>query len=108
MDLIQIATSSAASTPTTMDYVFTFAPLVILVIVFYFFMLRPQKKRQKQEQEMRNALQVGDEVVTIGGIIGRVVSIKDETILIETGSDRAKIRIQRWAVQSVTPLSIED
>lgn len=108
MLLIQTASSSTAASPSTMDYIFTFAPLVILVVVFYFFMLRPQKKRQKQEQEMRNALQVGDEVVTIGGIIGRVVSIKDETILIETGSDRAKVRIQRWAIQSVTPLSIEE
>ena len=100
--------STVAKSPSPMDYVWTFGPLLFLVVVFYFFMLRPQKKRQKQEQEMRNTLQIGDEVVTIGGIVGRVVSMKDDSLLIETGSDRAKMRIQRWAIQSVTPLNIEE
>ena len=62
-------------------------------------LIRPQKKKEKEIQLMRSKLEVGDEIVTIGGIIGRVVNIKDETIVIETGSDRSKIRITRWAVQ---------
>lgn len=75
--------------------------LVVIVAFFYFFMIRPQKKQEKQANEMRNALQVGDEITTIGGIIGEIVSIKEETITIETSRDRTKIRFLRSAVRSV-------
>lgn len=79
-------------------------PMMISMAVvfgaFYFIMIRPQKKREKQVQEMRSKVEVGDEIVTVGGIIGIVVSVKDDTLVIETGSDRSKIRIQKWAVQS--------
>lgn len=77
-----------------------FAPLVLIFVVFYFLLIRPQKKREKETQDMRNSLQVGDEIVTAGGIIGRVVSIKEDNVVIETGSDRSKVRIKRWAIQS--------
>ena len=73
--------------------------LVVLIAVFYFMLIRPENKRKKKAQEMRDSLKKGDTITTIGGIIGRVVNIKDETIVIETGSDRSKIRITRWAVQ---------
>ena len=73
----------------------------ILFVVMYFFTIRPQKKQEKQINDMRNNLQVGDEITTIGGIIGKIVSIKDETVLIETGHDRTKIRILRTAVKNV-------
>ena len=76
-----------------------FAMIAAMFAILYFFMIRPQKKKEKEIQLMRSNLEVGDEIVTIGGIIGRVVNIKDETIVIETGSDRSKIRITRWAVQ---------
>ena len=75
-------------------------PLVLVFVVFYFMLIRPQKKRDKEVQKMRSSLEVGDEIVTSGGIIGRVVSLKEDTIVIETGSDRSKLRIARWAVQS--------
>ena len=75
-------------------------PLIAVLVVMYFLMIRPQKKKEKKTQEMRNNLQVGDEVTTIGCIIGRVVSLREDTLVIETGSDRSKIRIKRWAVQS--------
>lgn len=75
-------------------------PLILVLVVMYFLMIRPQKKKEKKTQEMRNNLQVGDEVTTLGGIIGRVVSLREDTLVIETGSDRSKIRIKRWAVQS--------
>ena len=71
------------------------------ILVFYFFILRPQKKQERQTNEMRNALQVGDEITTIGGIIGKIVSIKDETVLIETGRDGVRIRILKSAVRCV-------
>lgn len=75
-------------------------PMILIFVVFYFILIRPQKKREKEAQQMRNNLQVGDEVTTMGGIVGRVVSLREDTVVIETGSDRAKIRIKRWAVQS--------
>ena len=75
--------------------------LVVIFVFFYFFLIRPQKKQEKQANEMRNALQVGDEITTIGGIIGEIVSIKEETITIETSRDRTKIRFLRSAVRSV-------
>ncbi len=74
-------------------------PLLLLFVVFYFFMIRPQKKREKEVEKMRSSIEVGDEIVTNGGIIGRVVSIREDTVVIETGSDRSKIRIARWAIQ---------
>ena len=75
--------------------------IVALIAFFYFFMIRPQKKQEKKDAEMRDALAVGDEVTTIGGIIGKVVSIKGETFVLETTKDRTKIRFLRGAIRSV-------
>ena len=72
-----------------------------LIVVFYFFMIRPQRKQEKKDAEMRDSLQVGDEVTTIGGIIGKVVSIKGETFVLETTKDKTKIRFLRGAIRSV-------
>lgn len=80
--------------------IMSFAPFLLIIVVMYFMMIRPQRKREKEVQQMRSSIQVGDEVITAGGIIGRVVSIQDDNIVIETGSDRSKIRIARWAVQA--------
>jgi len=74
--------------------------MVVLVAVMYFLMIRPQKKRQKEEQEMRSSLEIGDEIITIGGIVGKVVTIREEDIVIETGADRTKMKLQRWAVNT--------
>lgn len=74
--------------------------MVALVGVMYFMMIRPQKKRQKEEQEMRSSIEIGDEIITIGGIVGKVVKIREEDIVIETGADRTKMRLQRWAVNT--------
>jgi preprotein translocase subunit YajC len=79
-------------------------PLLLMVgifVVFYFFMIRPQKKQERALNEMRNNLTVGDEITTIGGIIGKVVSIKEETCVIESAHDRTKIRILRTAISRV-------
>ena len=72
-----------------------------LLIVMYFVMIRPQKKQEKEQNNMRNNLAVGDEITTIGGIIGRVVSIKEETCVIETSHERTKIRILKSAISRV-------
>ncbi|MCI5925029.1 MAG: preprotein translocase subunit YajC [Oscillospiraceae bacterium] len=74
-------------------------PFVLLIVVFYFVLIRPQRKRDKETQRMRNSLQVGDEIVTVGGVVGLVVSIKEDTVVLETGGDRSKIRVKRWAIQ---------
>ena len=79
----------------------TIIMIVGLVLVFYFFVIRPQKKQEKQDAEMRESLAVGDEVTTIGGIIGKVVSIKDETFVLETTKDCTKIRFLRGAIRSI-------
>ena len=73
--------------------------LVAMFAIMYFVMIRPQKKRQKEEQEMRNAVEVGDEITTIGGICGKVVIVKEQHLIIETGADRNRMQITRWAVQ---------
>lgn len=81
--------------------IITIVMLVAMVALFYFFMYRPQKKQEKEAKNMRDSLQVGDEVTTIGGIIGKVVSIKEETFLLETGRDKVRIRLLKSAVRSV-------
>ena len=73
--------------------------MVGIFALMYFFTIRPQKKRQKEEQEMRNAVEVGDEITTIGGICGKVVIGKEQHLIIETGADRNRMQITRWAVQ---------
>jgi preprotein translocase subunit YajC len=72
--------------------------LVLMVGVMYLTMIRPQKKRQKEEAAMRDNLQIGDEITTIGGIVGRVVTVKEDSLVIETGADRTKLRIVRTAI----------
>lgn len=81
----------------------TWVMIIYIIVIFgamYFLMIRPQKKKQKEEQKMRENLQVGDEIVTIGGIYGRVISLKEDTIVIESQSDHSKITVARWALQS--------
>ena len=79
-------------------------PMIIMMVALfaamYFFTIRPQKKQQKMEQEIRENTQIGDEITTIGGICGKVVSVKDDSIVIETGSDRVKIKFKKYAIQT--------
>ena len=91
--------------------------LIIMLLVYavfigalYLIFFRPQNKKKKKEAAMRKNAQVGDEITTIGGICGRIVAVKDETdsIVIETGSDRAKLRVKRWAIGSVDTVNEDD
>ena len=75
--------------------------IVVIFVFMYFFMIRPQKKKEKEDQEMRDALAVGDEVTTIGGIIGKVISRKDETFVLETTKNKTRIRFLKGAIRSV-------
>lgn len=79
----------------------TFIPLVLLLVVMYFLLIRPQKKREKQVNEMRNSVRVGDEIITIGGICGKVVKTKDESLVIQVGADKVKFEVMRWSVSKV-------
>ena len=76
----------------------TILPIALMVVIFYFLLIRPEKKRSKKMKEMLDNLQVADEVVTTGGIIGRVLSVKEDTVLIETGSDRTRLRVLKSCI----------
>ena len=100
------AAAAADSTEATQSSGFlgmlpTILMIVAMIAIFYFLLYRPQKKQERETAQMRNSLEVGDEITTIGGIIGEVVSIKGETVTIETGKERSKIRIHRSAVKSI-------
>lgn len=92
--------SGSADGSTKTNPLYTILMMVALFAIMYFVMIRPQKKRQKEEQELRDSIQIGDEITTIGGIMGRIVTVKDDSLVIETGSDRIKMKITRWAVQT--------
>lgn len=81
-------------------------PMLIVIVFFYLILYLPQKRQEKKDAEMRNSIDVGDEVTTIGGVVGRVASIKDDTFVLETTSDRVKIRFRRSAISSVEKLDI--
>ncbi|HHW46467.1 MAG TPA: preprotein translocase subunit YajC [Clostridiales bacterium] len=74
--------------------------LAVLFGAMYLFVIRPQKKKQKAEEKMRNELQIGDEIITVGGVYGRIVSIKEDSLVIESPIDHSKTRIAKWAVQA--------
>ena len=80
----------------------TILPLIALIAIMYFLMIRPQKKRERETTAMRNSLQVGDEIVTIGGLCGKIVKTKDESIVIQAGPDKVKFEMMRWSVSKVT------
>ena len=98
---LEAAATDAAAASGKVNAITTLFMLAAMIAVFYFFMYRPQKKQEKESTDMRNNLKVGDEVTTIGGVIGKIVSIKDETVTIETSNERNKIRILRSAVRNV-------
>ena len=102
---IQFLSSSMDS--TTMSNISMIVMLVIMFAVMYFLLYRPQKKQQKKDAEMRNSLEIGDEVTTIGGIVGRVIALKEDTFVLETGSDRVKIRFTKTAIGAVEKLDMD-
>lgn len=101
MNLTMIMAASASQTQqgSTLGSMLTLIiPIALMILIFYFLIMRPEKKRNKEMQDMLNNIQVADEVITTGGIIGRVISVKEDTVLIETGSDRTKIRIMKSSI----------
>ena len=95
-------------TTTTESYLSLFFTLALMLVLLYFMIYRPQKKQEKKDAAMRAALEIGDQVVTIGGIVGRVVAIKEDTFVLETGSDRVKISFTKNAISSVEKLNMDN
>lgn len=93
------ATTGEAAQGGAGGLLMTALPLILMVAAMYFLIIRPQKKKEKAEKAMRDNLQIGDEIITIGGIYGRVISLKEDTIVIESKSDHSKMTIARWAMQ---------
>ncbi len=84
-----------------MEQLYAFLPYVLLIVVFYFLLIRPQQKREKETQKMRSNVKEGDEILTIGGIYGKILNIKDDVLTIEVGADKVKLKIAKWAVGKV-------
>ena len=83
-------------------YIKSFLPLILILLFLYVFMLRPQKKKEKETKDMRNNIAPGDELVTIGGIVGRVLSVKEDTFVMYAGNDKTKMEFKKWAISEVT------
>ena len=95
-------------TTTTESYISLFFTLALMLVLLYFMIYRPQKKQEKKDAAMRAALEIGDQVTTIGGIVGSVVAIKDDTFVLETGDDSVKIRFIKNAISSVEKLNMDN
>ena len=94
-------------TTTTESYISLFFTLALMLGLLYFMIYRPQKKQEKKDAAVRAGLAIGDQVTTIGGVIGRVVAIKDDTFVLETGADRVKIRFTKTAISAVEKLNMD-
>lgn len=84
-----------------MDTLYTLMPLFLLILIMYFLLIRPQKRKEKQINAMRSSIKVGDDVITIGGLYGKVTRVKDESLTIQVGSDKTKLEVTRWAISKI-------
>lgn len=94
-----LETTTDAVNPTG-GGMYTIIMLAVMIGIMYFLMIRPESKRKKEAEAMRSAMKVGDEIVTIGGITGKVVQVKDDKFVIETGADQVRIEFAKWALSS--------
>ena len=78
----------------------TMVMMVLMIAIFYFMLIRPENKRKKEAEEMRSAVKKGDKIVTIGGIVGTVVDVKENKFVMETGADQVRIEFEKWAISS--------
>ena len=95
------AAATTAEGAGSISNILTLLMIPLLLIIMYFVMIRPQRKQEKEANNMRNSLSVGDEITTIGGIIGRVVNVKEDTFVLETTKERTRIRFERTAVKRI-------
>ena len=78
--------------------------LIAMIAIFYFLMIRPENKKKKKTEEMRNSLSLGDEITTIGGITGKIVQVTEDTVTFETGEDRVRIQVKKWAISTTAKM----
>lgn len=98
--LLAAAKSAEGNANSTQSMILLVVFYAAIFLIFWLLFFRPQKKRQKKEEEMRSNVSVGDNIITMGGICGRIVSIRDEDITIESSADKSKITIKKWAISS--------
>ncbi len=96
-----LLTADATSTGSGVSMI---VMLVLMFAIFYFLIIRPENKRKKKTEEMRSTLSIGDEIVTIGGIIGKIVQVTEDTITFETGEDRVRLQTKKWAVSTTAKM----
>ena len=98
----------AAATSTAGSSMPMLLMVVIMFAVFYLFVIRPESKKKKKTEEMRNSLALGDEIITICGMIGKIVQITEDTITFETGEDRVRIQTKKWAISTTAKMEAEE
>ena len=101
--MIQFLSTEPVSTG---DMIISLLPMILILVFMFLIIYVPQKRQDKKDAAMRNSIEIGDEVTTIGGVVGRVAAIKDDTFVLETTSDRVKIRFRRSAISSVEKLDM--
>jgi preprotein translocase subunit YajC len=102
------AASTMGAGEIALQYLFTFAPIILIFVIFWFMMIRPQRKKDKQVKEMLNNLKAGDRICTIGGIYGTITGIKDDHITLSVGRDNMSMVVARWAIRGVEEVMVEN
>ena len=101
MSLILAAPEAGAGAGGMFSLLF---PLILMFAIFYFLIIRPENKKKKKTDEMRNSLAIGDEITTIGGMVGKIVQVTEDTITFETGEDRVRIQAKKWAISTTAKM----
>ena len=102
------AASTMGAGEIALQYLFTFAPIILIFVIFWFMMIRPQRKKDKQVKEMLNNLKAGDRICTIGGIYGTITGIKDDHVTLSVGRDNMSMVVARWAIRGVEEVMVEN
>lgn len=107
---LESGAEAAAQGGDMMSMLISVVPMLLVLVGLYFVMIRPQNKKRKKEESMKKSAEVGDEITTIGGISGRIIAVKDDinSVVIETGSDRSRLQVKRWAIGSVDTVHEDD
>ena len=103
MNLVLTATTSATGSGSSMIFM-----LVAMFAIFYFLIIRPENKKKKKTEDMRSSLSLGDGITTIGGITGKIVQITEDTITFETGEDRVRIQVKKWAISTTDKMEAQE
>ena len=101
---LESATEQAAGTGSMIGLLL---PMILVFGLMYMLMIRPERKKQKKAEEMRNNLSLGEEITTIGGITGKIVQVTEDTITFETGEDRVRIQVKKWAISTTAKMEAE-